>query len=506
MKVFLQRILIVFPGILGGVLALFLLPFSGFLERVWWDWAVAARLRVGQAAYREVTPRFVLVEIDEASIQDEKKWPLDRKEYARLLDVLDSGDARVVVFDLIFSEPSNPESDRVFAKALSRKTNRYLAFHHTVQGRAGEPTWRDVSRETAVFQPIFPYEPFRKAAREKLGFADVVPDPDGTVRKASLFRLNENKSLPSLGIVVAHGLFDYPLSDPSECVLGKYCLGPLRIPMEPGGQAGLGIGFYPGEINHISISRALGFSKGEAAEYFRDKIIFVAATAEGIRDTVTLPVLGTVPGVFLHIQFLAQILARQFFRPLLPGWTASLLLVLTGVSLGVAFLRLPLFKAVLLLLATATAIWGASAGLLIFCGGVLSPVGLLLAITLTFLCATIWRTFSAEIHGRRAGSLPPVSSAPGGRTSPFRENGRSAHKGISRIGPFLRYPRIHCIVRAAHRLGNDGGCGHIPQGHGSHFCKTRRDCIGLSRGCGNGHFRRSSDKRQPCLASGPCGC
>nr|WP_210494170.1 adenylate/guanylate cyclase domain-containing protein [Microvirga antarctica] len=68
---------------------------------------------------RPAEPGAVIVAIDEPSFSEiGQRWPWSRALHARVLDELRAAGAKVVGFDIIFAEPSDPQADQALAKAL----------------------------------------------------------------------------------------------------------------------------------------------------------------------------------------------------------------------------------------------------------------------------------------------------------------------------------------------------------------------------------------------------
>ena len=98
----------------------------------------------------------VIVGIDEQSFQELRRaWPWPRRFHADLIRQLKAAGARLIVFDVIFAEPSNPEDDQLFAKAIREAGNVILA------------TTIEISETRHISQQILvqPWAPFRQAAR-----------------------------------------------------------------------------------------------------------------------------------------------------------------------------------------------------------------------------------------------------------------------------------------------------------------------------------------------------
>ena len=83
-------------------------------------------------------PEIVIVGIDEHSFQDLKKaWPWPRSYHAKIIRHLKAAGARLIVFDVLFAEPSNAEDDQAFADAMREAGNVILAT--TIESSESSP-------------------------------------------------------------------------------------------------------------------------------------------------------------------------------------------------------------------------------------------------------------------------------------------------------------------------------------------------------------------------------
>jgi adenylate cyclase len=74
-----------------------------------------------------VPPEILLVGIDEASFQELRRvWPWPRSYYARLVKRLSEAGAKLIVFDMIFAEPSAANEDNEFVAAVQAAGNVIL--------------------------------------------------------------------------------------------------------------------------------------------------------------------------------------------------------------------------------------------------------------------------------------------------------------------------------------------------------------------------------------------
>ncbi len=91
---------------------------------------VLTRLDSGRASAAPIT----IVGIDEASFGElRQQWPWPRSLHGQLVDSLTRAGAKVIAFDVVFSEPSDAAEDERFAAAIRRAGNVVLASDYAVQ-------------------------------------------------------------------------------------------------------------------------------------------------------------------------------------------------------------------------------------------------------------------------------------------------------------------------------------------------------------------------------------
>ncbi len=144
-------------------------------------------------------PELVVVGIDEPSFQVlRQSWPWPRRLHAELVRRLKALGARLIVFDVIFAEPTDAEDDGLFAQAIREAGNVILAQTLEV---TEDPHF---SRRILV-QPL---EDFRRAAKG-VALTMVTPDADGLVRRFRL-RLGDQQTLPELVVKILRPQLDIP--------------------------------------------------------------------------------------------------------------------------------------------------------------------------------------------------------------------------------------------------------------------------------------------------------
>jgi adenylate cyclase len=119
----------------------------------------------------------LIVAIDEPSFQELKHpWPWPRRLHAELVRRLVAGRARLIIFDVIFADATNPEDDKLLADAFREAGNVLLG------------TTFEVTKDPRFSRRILitPHKSFQRVVKQK-GLCIVNPDADGVVRR---FRLS----------------------------------------------------------------------------------------------------------------------------------------------------------------------------------------------------------------------------------------------------------------------------------------------------------------------------
>lgn len=134
-------------------------------------------------------PGLLIVGIDAASFQEMRRsWPWPRRFHAELIKRLAQAGARLIILDILFANPSNPEDDEFFSRAMRQAGNVILA--RTIE-TLEDPRF---SRQMVV-------DPLPKFGQAAAGVALMVvtPDGDGVVRRFQL-RIGGLETLAALVI------------------------------------------------------------------------------------------------------------------------------------------------------------------------------------------------------------------------------------------------------------------------------------------------------------------
>lgn len=315
---------------------------------------VTLDLRYRLRGTRQSSSQIVHIDIDEDSISHIGRWPWSREWHAGLITTLSEYRAKIIAFDIFFSEPS-PLIDFFLIEATRLAKNVIYAtafeFGKTpTEGPRRQPdalnrfklselqiigSKRNIPHLAMAIAPLPDLYNVAKTA----GHVITVPDPDGTIRRApTVIECDGNYYLHfSIEIVLAYLGIE---RSNVKIVLGKYLdLGNgTRIPIDdngymlvnwaaPWGQESRHFPFWQVVVSYQKIL------KGEEPiiplEEFKDKICLVGLTAVGLIDIKPIPLQPAYPIVGMHGNIIDTILQKKFIRELKPPVNLLIVLLLT---------------------------------------------------------------------------------------------------------------------------------------------------------------------------------
>ena len=253
-----------------------------------------------------------VVAIDEPSFSRiGKQWPWPRELYARLIDQLVKSGALVIGIDVVLDQPSNagPADDAALAGAIKRAGNVVLASNREYRETAESRQWLRIDP-----RPEF------LAAGAVNGFANVAFDADTVMRNGpeapdSLWRrIVERVEATAPGLV--------HVAPAPEGAMIRYVGGDHTFP-------------------YVSFYQALEADKYLPPDAFRDQVVLIgrdikanvdarAASADLFATPFTAASGGLMPGVELHANFLETAFGNAWVRPVAPGWSAGLVILVVA--------------------------------------------------------------------------------------------------------------------------------------------------------------------------------
>ena len=349
---------------IGTTALVLLVAVSGFFETAelrLYDW----RMRLS-ADPSTLHPDIALVVIDDQTLRDYApalgRWPWPRVAHTFILDFLARAPARLVAYDVGFSEPDihstliggnrweGADSDAALVDSVKALGNVVMlgdAVYGGVEQQANKPAeWRDPGyRAGAAAEPrpmlLTPFQALTDASAA-IGHNFLIIDPDGPARRMPPFVRVGDRDVPSLGLAAAlqGGGFT-----PGEVAFedGAIRVRDRRIPLvkdkirelqtgEMRDQHTMLINYrapailrdgrrpYPTYEARFLMKSEEQLQNGEKPELdpalFKDKIVFVGTSASGAHDVFQTPFgAGTMPGIQLHASVADSLLSNRFMRP-----------------------------------------------------------------------------------------------------------------------------------------------------------------------------------------------
>ncbi len=270
----------------------------------------------------------VVVGIDNESLDELghlASWP--RSYYADLVDVISGAGARVIVFDVLFTEPT--EHDERVAESIEAAGNVILPSAYVVGAQSptgvGDAVGSEsITRSLAVFEEV----------AAGTGHANVLPDEDGVVRRLPLVIDNGDHQEPALSLAAVAEYLRRPEVSEVPIEGGVLDFAGRSIPVDA--INGMIVNYVAGTVDastpaSFQMVSFVDVLRGEVpGEVFEDRIVLVGATALGIGDLFWTPAGVQMSGVEIHANAANTILTGDFLRNASSTVTIMTILVLAA--------------------------------------------------------------------------------------------------------------------------------------------------------------------------------
>ncbi len=276
-------------------------------------------------------PETVIAAIDEKSINKLGRFPWPRSVWGRVVDRLTEEGARVIVFDVFFTEPEkgNVEADDLFQRAIMRSgrvilpvvfdfsesgykesgfTDKKLDFMMSSAYSVLKNTDESFSplKAKMVLPTLLRFSTFARA----LAHINMIPDMDGTIRWEVLAIEYQGDYYAPIGLQAARLYRGLKSQDLALDYRGSVQLGDRSIPIDEFGRMLINYRGPNGTFPMYSISDIL--DRTTRAGAFRDKIVLIGATAQGIFDLRVTPFSTNMAGIEKHASVVDTILRGDF--------------------------------------------------------------------------------------------------------------------------------------------------------------------------------------------------
>lgn len=332
---------------------------SGTLDRfeyASWTWRVRSMAKPSPS-----TDRIKIILIDQASLdwaakENQLSWPWPRQAYAPVIDFCRRAGAKVIVFDMLFSEPSGAgvEDDDAFGEVIGRRRDFVQAFFMGRQSTQStnwpaeipRPAWALSGRPDAGLREAGATFPVRQVATNAALLASVKaePDEDGVYRRVAPYRVFNDQAVPLLGLAAALGPMKTEERD-VRLVDDGMRVGDRSLPLDGAsaallhfrGRSGTHESFSAAAIIQSELRLLEGGKPVIQPDELTDCYVFFGVSAPALKDLKSTPVAGDYPGVEVHATFLDNLLEGDFLRDAPRPAVVALILLL---AMGAAFLVL----------------------------------------------------------------------------------------------------------------------------------------------------------------------
>jgi adenylate cyclase len=284
------------------------------------------------------TPRathVTIAAVDEPSLARVGRWPWSRTVHAELARRLDEAGARVIAFDIFFTERESAKADGQLARVLGSTKKAVLSTVFLMNAR--DARYLGDSGVQAGLKAIAPQAIMEAGGRNSklkaygvlanipelqrsaayAGHINVVPDADGIYRRVPLVMVHGDRYFPSSDVQVARAFYadqDFALK------LDEY--GPVSLtlagrefPLDWDGQFLVRFRGRPGvAFDTVSVSDILDRKADPAL--LRDRVVLIGGTAAALGDIRATPFDAASPGVELRASVIENLIdGNLVYRP-----------------------------------------------------------------------------------------------------------------------------------------------------------------------------------------------
>jgi adenylate cyclase len=279
-------------------------------------------------------PDIVVLDIDEASLaamsSQYGRWPWPREVLGQVAGKLESGGARAIIFDVLFSDEdvANPSSEAAFDRYV-RSSNR--SFFPAIRLNPADDAASQISLNMLKFarpdahaaasepkgtRTVAIITPYFKSMYEgaRVGTSNINPDTDNVVRWYDSFESIAGYRIPSLPYRVAEVL-GWPLPQRAHNLINW-----------PKGTS---------PYRRFGFARALQAARGNDDGFFAQfagKVVVIGSTAPDLNDIKATPMDSRYAGINVLAAVVDNIKNSRFLRPLSPGWIWGLELLMLAAS------------------------------------------------------------------------------------------------------------------------------------------------------------------------------
>ena len=311
-----------------------------------------------------VDKRIVLAAIDDRSLEKVGRWPWSRTKISELVNKLNIYGAKVIAFDIFFSEPElacNAESpDKTLAETFvnfQKQTDRKIVLPYSVSKKVlnekidEEEFFKELPDQllfTSVtkgrgdhlkeFLAQKKVYPIQILANTDIGISHIEADADsdGVFRHYPLIANVDTTYLPSFALQSYEFLTgDKPLLEVPSIEKAFVTTKKGNINIDYNGEAKVrwlgGMQSFP-MVSVYDIFKARDDDQ-KMHDTFKDRLVFVGSTAYGAHDLRNTPIDPILPGIFFHMNMVHMLLEGKYFVSEQDSAQLSWIMLLGGSAL-----------------------------------------------------------------------------------------------------------------------------------------------------------------------------
>ena len=347
------------------------------------------RLKLSTPQALNNTPPIVIVDIDEASLKQQGRWPWSRKKLAKLIEQIHNNAPAIIALDIVLSEKEvNPisvlnnelssinktipswlidlkdelDADSLFSQTIKDKEvvlgypfhEKLITRSGTLPNTAFNNDISDIGNMAAI--NMKGYTSNLKAFTDNVagsGFFSIRPDRDGNLRRAPIIAIYDDKIYPSLALEAARLYLFEDKIDIHTADIGQVktfthiSLGKKKIPTDAQGKILIPFMGERGHFEYISANDILTSEKSFAA--LENAIVLIGTSAQGLSDLRATPLQASFPGVEIQANILHGILNPEIIA-YSPDWTDGATITWLGVLCLIMIFLYPLLQPLQLVL------------------------------------------------------------------------------------------------------------------------------------------------------------
>ncbi|MBI5123994.1 MAG: CHASE2 domain-containing protein, partial [Candidatus Omnitrophica bacterium] len=274
------------------------------------------------------TDKVVLIEIGDDTIKNLGQWPIGRNYHTLLVKALSEAGAKIILFDIFFSEGREYDDD--LAGAIREAKNVYLPFVFELDTKM-KPAFPRAQGYIAKNLEIF------SAADKGEGHINILPDIDGKFRRVPLLIRYNDGWHPYISFLAGCDYLGIPVKK-VRISPGRYIMcGDIKIPLEESSSMIINFsGRWGKSYKHYSYSDVIqsylapmvGQKPILDLGIFKDRICVIGLTAAGTVDLHPNPYEPLYPAFGIHAEILNSMLSRKFITRAPREWNLAILIAL----------------------------------------------------------------------------------------------------------------------------------------------------------------------------------